>query len=434
MEQISDYSEEFEAVTSDVVLDDGEQPDNPLNEFATDMSISEVDRIKKYAMSPMLVQRYTFIREIKRCCENGDFDGIYNVIIPILETLVGDRDSTIRATVINQFTYIAKLCFSHDYQTGVNLLTTVLFPILSNSVVDVAEEVQEASIQSFVSCIRNFHPEDQGTYSFLFILRFAHDVSKENRIVACKLFHASASALGSEVLSNFGIWELLLLARDPYSQVRKRAILALGPVSNELKPTVVESGVYECLMSNTQSSSWVVRRACAIVIPEVFQNIRSHNHFINITRMVGELFRDDNKWVKQAMLQGIGHLIAVSPSDCNVSEDLKTRYHQLGDTKDDLPSNLFCRCCAFFFPAVLRYVSSSTSFWKDMNDLYHRLVKHKDDIVRRSLAYSLHEVAQIIGVASTERYLVKIQSCFLVDKIDIQMGVVKNLAKFWKAL
>ena len=69
-----------------------------------------------------------------------------------------------------------------------------------------------------------------------------------------------------------------------------------------------------------------------------------------------------------------------------------------------------------------------------MNDLYHRLVKHKDDIVRRSLAYSLHEVAQIIGVASTERYLVKIQSCFLVDKIDIQMGVVKNLAKFWKAL
>lgn len=118
-------------------------------------------------------------------------------------------------------------------------------------------------------------------------------MSKENRIVACKLFHASASALGSEVLSNFGIWELLLLARDPYSQVRKRAILALGPVSNELKPTVVESGVYECLMSNTQSSSWVVRRACAIVIPEVFQNIRSHNHFINITRMVGELFRDE---------------------------------------------------------------------------------------------------------------------------------------------
>lgn len=95
------------------------------------------------------------------------------------------------------------------------------------------------------------------------------------------------------MLSNFGIWELLLLARDPYSQVRKRAILALGPVSNELKPTVVESGVYECLMSNTQSSSWVVRRACAIVIPEVFQNIHSHNHFINITRMVGELFRDE---------------------------------------------------------------------------------------------------------------------------------------------
>lgn len=69
-----------------------------------------------------------------------------------------------------------------------------------------------------------------------------------------------------------------------------------------------------------------------------------------------------------------------------------------------------------------------------MNELYHRLAKHKDDIVRRSLAYSLHEVAVIVGVANAEKYLVNVQSCFLVDKPDIQMGVVQNMAKFWKTL
>ena len=117
-----------------------------------------------------------------------------------------------------------------------------------------------------------------------------------------------------------------------------------------------------------------------------------------------------------------------------INDDLKTRYHQLGNAKDDLPSNLFSRCCAFFFPAVLRSLSKTKGFWNDMNDLYNRLVKHKDNIVRRSLAYSLHEVAEIIGPSNTEKYLLKVQSCFLVDTVDVQMGVIKNLAKFWKVL
>ena len=69
-----------------------------------------------------------------------------------------------------------------------------------------------------------------------------------------------------------------------------------------------------------------------------------------------------------------------------------------------------------------------------MNELFHRLSKHKDDIVRRSLAYSLHEVGAIVGTANAEKYLVTVQSCFLVDKPDIQMGVVQNMAKFWKVL
>lgn len=69
-----------------------------------------------------------------------------------------------------------------------------------------------------------------------------------------------------------------------------------------------------------------------------------------------------------------------------------------------------------------------------MNDLYHRLVKHKDDIVRRSLAYSLHEVAQIIGVGQ-HRALSREDPVLLPRRQDRHPdGVVKNLAKFWKAL
>lgn len=57
-----------------------------------------------------------------------------------------------------------QLCFSHDYQTGVNLITTVLFPILSSSIVDVAEEVRIPSschlgASRLDPCLRILHPQ-----------------------------------------------------------------------------------------------------------------------------------------------------------------------------------------------------------------------------------------------------------------------------------
>ena len=72
----------------------------------------------------------------------------------------------------------------------------------------------------------------------------------------------------------------------------------------------------------------MVKRACAIVSPDVFSNIRSHKSFLTITKTIGELFRDEsvrcgrltpsNIWVKQAMLQTLGHLISIIPSHFNV--------------------------------------------------------------------------------------------------------------------
>lgn len=70
--------------------------------------------------------------------------------------------------------------------------------------------------------------------------------------MACKLIHHTASILGSEIISQFGVSELLLLVRDPYCQVRKHAILALGPVSDVLDSEIVEQGIYNALLNNTK--------------------------------------------------------------------------------------------------------------------------------------------------------------------------------------
>lgn len=107
---------------------------------------------------------------------------------------------------------------------------------------------------------------------------------------------------------------------------------------------------------------------------------------------------------------------------------------QLGNVKDDLPSNLYSRCCAFYFPSVLRAMSSCDNAWNDMSDLYIRLSHHNDPIVRRSLAHSLHEVAHLVGPKLTQKFLIPVQTQFLSDRDDIRMGVLHHLASFCDAL
>ena len=53
-------------------------------------------------------------------------------------------------------------------------------------------------------------------------------------------------------MSQFGMAELLLLSRSPLCQVRKYAILALGPVSSILDFQQVEEGIFNTLLLNTK--------------------------------------------------------------------------------------------------------------------------------------------------------------------------------------
>lgn len=83
------------------------------------MTLSNEDRIRKYAFSDILVQRfewwcsfsarYCFIKDIKDCCEKGQFQSVKDTIVPILGDLVADRDNCIRCVALNQFEYIAKV-------------------------------------------------------------------------------------------------------------------------------------------------------------------------------------------------------------------------------------------------------------------------------------------------------------------------------------
>lgn len=54
--------------------------------------------------------------------------------------------------------------------------------------------------------------------------------------------------------------------------------------------------------------------------------------------------------------------------------------------------------------------------------------------VRRTLAFSLHEIAKILGPEITEKELIPVLYHFMKDITEVKEGVSVNLPKFLKVL
>lgn len=89
--------------------------------------------------------------------------------------------------------------------------------------------------------------------------------------------------------------------------------------------------------------------------------------------------------------------------------------------------------CAFNFPAVA--LTAGVDLWDShLKDTYLTLTKDYQIKVRRTFAYSLHEVARIIGPDRTEHDLVQIFALYLMDLDEVKQGVLEHLSDFLAAL
>ena len=84
--------------------------------------------------------------------------------------------------------------------------------------------------------------------------------------------------------------------------------------------------------------------------------------------------------------------------------------------------------CAYNFPAVLHTLGPKS--WEKLHKVYDQLVKDSRPKVRRTLAYSLHEIAKILGSELTERELIHVLYHFLKDTDEVAEGAILNLPKF----
>ena len=83
------------------------------------------------------------------------------------------------------------------------------------------------------------------------------------------------------------------------------------------------------------------------------------------------------------------------------------------------------QACAYNLPAVL--LTLGVGSWRYLKQLHFLLMSDLRWKIRRSLAFSLHECAKILGPEITQNDLMPILFHFLQDIPDVAEGVLQNL-------
>lgn len=88
--------------------------------------------------------------------------------------------------------------------------------------------------------------------------------------------------------------------------------------------------------------------------------------------------------------------------------------------------------CAYNFPAVL--LTLGPTAWENLKPLHEKLVRDSRVKVRKTLAYSLFELAKILGEDMTESELLPVLFYFIKDVEEVREGVMISLPQFVDSL
>ena len=286
--------------------------------------------------------------------------------------------------------------------------------------------------------------EDRSIYILPIILELAHDNEEEDsRCMALQLLSHFVSLVEIEYAERIIVNEIVSLSDDPVLNVRRTTVVFLVNICKHVSTPIFENKLFPVYYKLAYDNVWGVRKAAVEILPEISMIASPQIRAQHLVELYKKFTQDASKWVKMASHQYLGPFIATL-KDQPIDKSLVSYYISMGDPRRSSFNSDVAFHCAFNFPAVL--VTLGKDKWPDLKRLYKILVKDNQWKVRKTLAYSLHEIAKILGPELTEEELLPVLENFLKDSgmflfhkyhyfIDeIRNGVLIHLADFIRIL
>mmetsp|Transcript_26744 Transcript_26744/g.52193 ORF Transcript_26744/g.52193 Transcript_26744/m.52193 type:complete len:840 (-) Transcript_26744:260-2779(-) len=310
-------------------------------------------------------------------------------------------------------------------------ITHKLIPCIQKLLIDEDQEVREKACEALVKVAGVLDEVEVQTNILTVVLLLAHDENEKHKIIASKLLSSLAKILGPLLCSNFCAPELLHLADDPKVNVRKAAVQSFGQIARVAGYEVSKKKLLPSFRALAKDQVWSVRKS----VVEQLVEMAAASDTKETSQMFGAMFEafanDASRWVRNSAFEVLGRLIHTLGD--HASKSLISWYCKipaLASNKIDQECTFFC---AYNFPAVCKTVGFART--PELISTFQQLTTDTRYPVRRALAFSLHELAHIIGPRMTEKYLVAPFNKYLKDGTnEVRQGVIQGMGYFLASL
>ncbi|RNE98448.1 serine/threonine-protein phosphatase 4 regulatory subunit 1 [Trypanosoma rangeli] len=405
---------------------DGEE-DFIFNEYAIDDTLDPLSRLLNYHSSGFSLQREFLLREIGDTVKFSGFDQSAKLIVPILTEFTSDCEPSVRQMLVGQLPEVAKFFVEQGGDAGYECLLSRFLPIGFELLIDKNVEVGASALTSLTELAELVKPDDVRDHLLNVVVMLAHDErAEEYRVVAARLFNGLAAIFGKNCCVKDVLPELELLANDSNFSVRKAVGENLGVISKVVEEDTAENVVLPIFLNLCKDEIWGVRKVCVSSIEGIALAVVPEARVSKLLPAYLLLLQDSSRWVRNGAHDSLGTFLhTLRPSD--LSPGLLKLYTDMAFRSEN-GDTVYSEPCAFALPAVLQVAGRER--WNEVADAYATLLKDVKWKVRRSLAYSLHEVALILGQEITESDLVAAFELLLRDLDEVRLGVVLHADVF----
>ena len=367
------------------------------------------------------------------------------------------------------------------YATVISEIVPLLSELLSGSGaqelgMENTSAVCEAASEALVELAAELRADDIGPTVLTAVLCLAHDNDvEENRVVATQLLGNLAPTIGRELCCQFVVHEIVSLADDPVFRVRKAAALKIGALcsvvgeerrwrgccassrcARDADPDADPdpTGAPPAFPSAPHPTTLPTLTARPPPAPRLLQGARARRDLGRAQGVGREPGRggggdaapcartssspsstfhgDGSRWVRIAACQALGPFIATLPTE-HISADLLTLFAQLASPNNTAVGDSdIAFYCAYNFPGVAQAVGAAR--WSELADAFRTLTTNLQWKVRRTLSFSLHALAAVLGRDAAEAELVGTFDHFLKDLDEVKVGVIAHIAAFLAVL
>lgn len=402
-----------------------------FNEYAMDDTLDPLQRLIRYHTSDFSLQRMVLIRELTDTARFAGYSETVKTILPMLNTFVGDTEPQVRQVFVQQLHTLAEFVVENGADEGKKHLRDAFLPFAFELLVDKNVEVGNAALEVLSKLAELVSREDVEHHLLHVVITLAHDDRADDyRSCAAQLFNDLAEHFGGDLCSTVALVEVKLLSGDASFATRKAVAGNLSKIAKVVGPAVAQEKVLPIFLSLCKDDIWSVRKACAESIVGVSEALAPEVRSQHLVTTFKALSEDASRWVRAASYQHLGQFIHTMRRD-DISGPFLKMFTDMAFQGESGESD-FAEYCSYSFPAVTQVLGPER--WKELDDAFNTLLKEVSWKVRRCLAYSLHEVAQVVGQDVSEKSLVPAFETFLKDLDEVKLGVMLNIDKFFAVL